>query len=209
MPDIPQSITSTLAANAISAFSKDAPLPILPLIIEDGKVRQNRLLPMDTGPKVTRFIGTDYTTTVNDRVLIVTAPLTVTLLPASDFTYRRIDIKSRADGIVVIDTINELIDGATSIELPTINDSVALISDGLQWFTIGSGVQSTGFIVSETDLSDPAYYYYGGNRSSDDWAINRYDRPGGLNLVTATKSNNPSYTTLVLAWPDRTILTYA
>jgi hypothetical protein len=194
----------------VASFDK-APSPAnIPLVIIDGKVQQNGSL-LDLGGRTTRFIGANYTQVAEDQVLIATAALTITLLPASQFAYRKLDIKSRAAGTVIVDADGaEIIDDDVTKQLTIINESLTLLSDGLQWFTIGGGgAGSTNFLtITNTDFADALNYYYGGTNSGGAWVINRYDKPGGANKATANEGNNPSHPTLASAWSVRTSLTY-
>ena len=65
------------------------------------------------------------------------------------------------------------------------------------------------FKVTDTDLTNASHYYYGGESPAGIWAINRYVKPGGTSRVVANQENNPSYTTIAAAWPDRTTLSYS
>jgi len=72
------------------------------------------------------------------------------------------------------------------------------------------GDTGTEFLtITETDLVDATYYFYGGTDSNGDWKINRYTKSSLTTKVSATESNNGSFASLAAAWIDRTTLTYA
>lgn len=72
------------------------------------------------------------------------------------------------------------------------------------------GGDGAGFLdVTETDMDDATYYYYGGTDSEADWKINRYPKNNLVNRESASQSNNAGYADLASAWPDRGSLNYA
>lgn len=73
-----------------------------------------------------------------------------------------------------------------------------------------SGGGGSSFLeITETDLTDSSYYYYGGVDANSDWVINRYDKSNLSTRTVATESNNATYSSLSTAWSNRTTLTYA
>lgn len=72
-----------------------------------------------------------------------------------------------------------------------------------------AGGGSGGLEVTESDLTDPVYYYYGGIDTSGDWKINRYDRDDATLKNFATEANNPGIINLGTAWSSRTLLNYS
>lgn len=60
--------------------------------------------------------------------------------------------------------------------------------------------------VTDTDFVGSTKYYGGVMTISGDWKINRWI---GSVKTEATEANNPSHTTLVTAWANRTTLTYS
>lgn len=72
------------------------------------------------------------------------------------------------------------------------------------------GSAGTDFLtITQTDLTDGTYYYYGGTNADGDWQINRYTKSSLETKVTATVASNGAYANLAAAWAARGILTYA
>lgn len=74
----------------------------------------------------------------------------------------------------------------------------------------GGGGSGTEFLtITETDLNDATYYYYGGTDGNADWKINRYLKSDLTDKTSATEATNVSYGSLAAAWAARGSLSYS
>lgn len=73
----------------------------------------------------------------------------------------------------------------------------------------GDGGGTEFLSITNTDLSDATYYYYGGTDSAADWKINRYLKSDLNDVTSADEVGNGSYGSLGAAWTDRATLIYA
>lgn len=116
-------------------------------------------------------------------------------------------------GTLGVESVNGQV-GVVTLDLNDINDVTApspSTGDVIEWSGSAwvSAANSSFLTVSETDLQDATYYYYGGLDSQSNWAINRYLKTDLDTVTTATQTNNPGTTTLASAWSSRLTLTYA
>jgi hypothetical protein len=65
---------------------------------------------------------------------------------------------------------------------------------------------SSSMTVTQTDLTNPTFFYYGGTVGGN-WKINRWNVTNNTKTY-ANVSNNSTITTLTTAWTNKTTLTY-
>ena len=84
-----------------------------------------------------KTVGSNYTLTNSDKVLIVTAVSTISLPSAAGIKGRVYTIKNAGSGIVTVNSGGGTIDGVASQTI-TANKYIEVISDGSNWFIIGA-----------------------------------------------------------------------
>jgi len=82
---------------------------------------------------------------------------------------------------------------------------------GSVWVSVfgGGGGVPDALNIAYFDGLDATYYFYGGWDASVDWKINRYLKTNLVTKTSADEAGNPTYTTLLDAWTDRTTLSYS
>lgn len=125
-------VSNTIAFVHSATFLREPTDPKLPLVLDQGKVQTN-FTTIDVAPCSTRFISSNYTSQLSDRVIVCEDGLTVTLIQSKDFAYRWLYIKNISPSSVTIDPDgSEVIDDQTSLTLIQW-ESVMLFSVGSQW----------------------------------------------------------------------------
>lgn len=128
-------VVQVMSISDVATFVSVPSPPKIPLVIESGKVKQSQEA-LDLGIEFTRFLTLDHTTTINDKVIVCEAAITVTLIDAATFVKRRVEIKNIFAGTVTIETnASELIDNLSSATLAQW-DSVTLFSTGTGWIIL-------------------------------------------------------------------------
>lgn len=85
-------------------------------------------------------------------------------------------------------------------------DLVEIVQGGVSKNATASLIRQS-LVVSETDLTNASYRYYGGLVGSA-WKINRYSVTTYVK-TSATIANNSGQANLAAAWANRLTLTYA
>ncbi len=128
-------VVQPVSMSDVASFVLVPTPPRVPLIIDDGLVQQNPGT-IDSGIEFTRFLVLDHTTTIEDRVIVCEAVVTVTLIAAVTFARRRLEIKNVFAGTVTINTNgSEMIDAVSSTTLDQW-DSLTLFSTGTGWIVL-------------------------------------------------------------------------
>ena len=111
-----------------------------------------------SGGKLVKKVDADYTIQQTDDIILASGSITLTLPRATTCNGKIISIKNMGNTMITVAAQSDLInDKSNAVTLSMQYDEVTVLSNGIQWFTIGTSLESnleTLSVRGQSDLND-------------------------------------------------------